>query len=440
MQAEYSNTHKNGFIIAPEPTSGISASKPRKKHILISDSISAFREKISVLVANCVSYAKASFRVLFTKLLSTALAASCVFSLFHIFTFGTGVYLENHELGIVHSKQDYYSALSMATNTAKNSGTVFSVEDIKICSVFTLRGNIESAEVLRDNLLLADSDFVSGCELYCDGTRIFTAPDESTAKAAVSGYISSFSMEGNAEIAANLSYKTCVVPKTIVSDREECVRLLSENGNINVVSVVNSTSSEVIPFETQTESDSSLYIGESVTVKEGKEGNMQISRETVYENGAEKSERITSQKIVIEPVTQVVRVGTKRKNVLESGLFYPLKGTLSSPFGSRWGRMHEGIDLAVPEGTPVKAAECGTVSYVSENAGGYGKFIRIDHGYGIETSYAHLSDIQVADGQTVSAGTVIALSGNTGRSTGPHLHFEITENGTPVDPLAHLKN
>ena len=126
--------------------------------------------------------------------------------------------------------------------------------------------------------------------------------------------------------------------------------------------------------------------------------------------------------------------------MLQSGLTYPLKGTLSSPFGSRWGRMHEGIDLAVPEGTPVKAAECGTVAYVSENAGGYGKFIRIDHGYGVETAYAHLSDIRVTSGQQVAKGTVIALSGNTGRSTGPHLHFEITQDGNPIDPLKHLND
>lgn len=440
MQAEYSHSHKSGYIIAPDPTSGISSSKPQKANTRFSDSIAKSGEKISIFGSNCISYAKNSSKALFIKMLSASVAVSCVFTLFHYFTFGTGVYMGNRQLGIVHSEKEYYSALSMATDTIKNSGMEFSGDSITTYPVFTLKNKIDSPQDLRDSLLLSGSDFASACNLYCDGNLVFTAADEATAKTAVSEYISSFSMLGEAEIDANLSYKTCVVPKSNISHKDECIRLLSENGNIDVISVVNSTSSEVIPFEIRTENDSTLYIGESVTVKEGKEGNMQISRETVYENGSEKSERITSQEIIIEPVTQVVKIGTKQKNVLECGLFYPLKGTLSSPFGSRWGRMHEGIDLAVPEGTPVKAAEGGTVSYVSENAGGYGKFIRIDHGYGIETAYAHLSDIQVTDGQIVSRGAIIALSGNTGRSTGPHLHFEITENGTPIDPLEYLKD
>ena len=93
----------------------------------------------------------------------------------------------------------------------------------------------------------------------------------------------------------------------------------------------------------------------------------------------------------------------------------------------------------MPEGTKVKAAECGIVSYVSENAGGYGKFIRIDHGYNMQTAYAHLSKINVKKGDEVACGQVIALSGNTGNSTGPHLHFEVVKNGTRTDPMPYLK-
>lgn len=431
MQVEYSENLKKNLV------STTNAFPVRKT---IPGFITTAYKKVALYGENCLCCAKSSFKTFSIKFISAAVATCSLLSLFHFFTFATGVYTDSEIIGITHNTKDYLSAISMADNIAKKSGIAFSRNNIKFYPVFTLRKNVTSPETLKEKLLLTDKNFVSACKFYCDGNLIFTASDEKAAKDAVKGYISSLSMKGGGDIDAPVSYKTEVVPKADVIEKDECIRLLSENKDINVVSIVNSTVSEVIPFETITENDSNLYIGDSVTVVTGKEGSLLISHETTYENGAEKSDRITSQKIALQPVTQVVRIGTKQKNVLQSGLTYPLKGTLSSPFGSRWGTVHEGIDLAVPEGTPVKAAECGTVAYVSENAGGYGKFIRIDHGYGIETAYAHLSRINVSVGQSVSKNTVIALSGNTGRSTGPHLHFEILQSGNPIDPLKYLND
>ena len=89
-------------------------------------------------------------------------------------------------------------------------------------------------------------------------------------------------------------------------------------------------------------------------------------------------------------------------------------------------------------GTSVKAAECGTVIFAG-NGGSYGNLVRIDHGNGVVTAYAHLDKINVSTGQAVNSNTEIALSGNTGRSTGPHLHFEVVKNGTPLNPDKYLK-
>lgn len=119
------------------------------------------------------------------------------------------------------------------------------------------------------------------------------------------------------------------------------------------------------------------------------------------------------------------------------GLSWPLSGRLTSGFGSRGGRLHAGIDLAVPIGTPVRAAAAGTVLHAGE-AGGYGLAVYLQHAGGIVTRYGHLSRVQVRRGQTVAAGAQVALSGNTGRSTGPHLHFEVRVNGRPVDPASYL--
>lgn len=127
----------------------------------------------------------------------------------------------------------------------------------------------------------------------------------------------------------------------------------------------------------------------------------------------------------------------------ERALFnWPLFGEITSGFGprrhpiTRQRDFHEGIDLAADEGTAVYAARAGKVSFAGPK-GGYGYLIVLDHGL-YETYYAHLSEIKVYKGQFVEAGQLIARSGNTGFSTGPHLHFEIRLRGTPVNPLDYL--
>ncbi len=120
-----------------------------------------------------------------------------------------------------------------------------------------------------------------------------------------------------------------------------------------------------------------------------------------------------------------------------SGFAWPVSGTLTSPFGPRWGRMHEGLDIAGSSGTPIRAAAAGTVIVAGWN-GGYGNLVVVDHGGGISTAYAHNSSIAVSVGQAVAQGTTLAGMGTTGNSTGVHSHFEIRVNGAAVDPLGYL--
>jgi murein DD-endopeptidase MepM/ murein hydrolase activator NlpD len=112
--------------------------------------------------------------------------------------------------------------------------------------------------------------------------------------------------------------------------------------------------------------------------------------------------------------------------------------SFTSTFGQRWGKAHEGVDLAKAEGSKIVAAHGGTVKLASWN-GGYGNCVIIDHGNGVETLYGHASRLLVKPGQQVNAGTPIALMGNTGYSFGAHLHFEVHVNGRPTDPVPFLK-
>ena len=119
------------------------------------------------------------------------------------------------------------------------------------------------------------------------------------------------------------------------------------------------------------------------------------------------------------------------------GLVWPVNGTIVSPFGMRWGRLHAGVDIAIPSGTPVVASAPGTVA-ISGPVSGYGNYICITHTGGLSTCYAHNTSLAVSVGQSVSQGQVIASSGCTGHCYGPHVHFETRINGAPVDPMGYL--
>jgi murein DD-endopeptidase MepM/ murein hydrolase activator NlpD len=120
-----------------------------------------------------------------------------------------------------------------------------------------------------------------------------------------------------------------------------------------------------------------------------------------------------------------------------AGFLWPVNGPVTSPFGWRWGRMHEGVDIGAGDGTPIRAAASGQVVYAGWMSG-YGNLVAIDHGRGISTAYGHQSSIAVGVGQVVSQGQTVGYVGCTGHCFGPHLHFEVRINGSPVDPLGYL--
>jgi murein DD-endopeptidase MepM/ murein hydrolase activator NlpD len=131
------------------------------------------------------------------------------------------------------------------------------------------------------------------------------------------------------------------------------------------------------------------------------------------------------------------QAGSPTSTPSSAGLIWPVNGPITSPFGWRWGRMHQGIDIGVGMGTPIKAAAAGTVIYCGWESG-YGNLTVIDHGGNLATAYGHQSSIAVACGQQVAQGDVIGYVGCTGHCTGPHLHFEVRIDGNPVDPLGYL--
>ncbi|MCQ3943521.1 MAG: peptidoglycan-binding LysM, partial [Alphaproteobacteria bacterium] len=122
-----------------------------------------------------------------------------------------------------------------------------------------------------------------------------------------------------------------------------------------------------------------------------------------------------------------------------AGFRWPARGRIIAGFGPKpTGRQNDGVNIALPEGTPVKAADDGVVAYAGSELKGYGNLVLVRHSNGYVTAYAHASELLVKRGDTIKRGQVIAKSGQTGNVTSPQLHFEIRKGATPVDPMQHL--
>lgn len=197
---------------------------------------------------------------------------------------------------------------------------------------------------------------------------------------------------------------------------------------------------EYIPHITTYEEDDRVWKGEKTTKVAGADGQREVVAKIVRNNGKEAAKMILEEKMISEPVTALILVGTKPLPPLQGTgeLVYPVSGfKLTSHFGTRWGRMHSGVDLAAPSGTKIRAADGGTVILAGYN-GQLGYCVEIDHGGNRTTVYGHCSKLYVSVGDKVYQGQHISDVGNTGRSTGPHLHFEVRELGVAKNPLSYL--
>lgn len=197
---------------------------------------------------------------------------------------------------------------------------------------------------------------------------------------------------------------------------------------------------QVIPYETAYDYDSGMYSDNEEIREEGVNGILQKELKVTSVNGNELAAELVDEKVIEEPVKRLIVQGTKERPVgVGTGqLQTPSRGYISSRFGPRWGTVHRGLDIAAPVGTPIVASDSGKVEYAAFNNGGYGYMVKVNHGNGYVTLYAHASQIYVKPGDTVAKGDMIAAVGNTGNSTGPHLHFEVIENGMQVNPEPFL--
>jgi len=217
------------------------------------------------------------------------------------------------------------------------------------------------------------------------------------------------------------------------------ISLIVPKPYLTVATYEERTYTEGIKFEIKYEESASLYKDQQQVKKKGVEGKREVVAKIEKHNGIEVAKAIIKEAILSQPIAQIVIKGTKTPPPKKgTGSFImPTRGTLTSRFGTRWSRSHEGIDIGARVGTPIKAADGGTVTFAGWK-GDYGYAVDIDHGGGYTTRYAHASKVLVKKGDKVYQDQTIALVGNTGRSTGPHLHFEVRKHGVPQNPSSYI--
>ena len=247
-------------------------------------------------------------------------------------------------------------------------------------------------------------------------------------------------------------YQMCLQKKGITTNDDEIFKIVKETG-------ITYFRYYTIADDGKEKLSLSTFEEAEATIKELKKKESQNSKDlTIIEKyEMEIPELYTQEKAVAKlyekkvvvvtsssgyPTTPSSGFSTSRSTItkkVDLGITFvrPTKGIVTSRFGARWGSVHTGTDIGVATGTPIYAAASGTVIF-SGWKGTLGKFIVVNHGNGIQTYYAHCSALLVSKGDTVTAGQLIAKVGNTGRSTGPHLHFEIRLNGSALNPQKYI--
>lgn len=294
------------------------------------------------------------------------------------------VYVNGKHLAYIKNKQEFYNArMDIENELKKRFEKVFFSDDIKFKNLLWVSPNeLSDGSILRKSIINNSNTKVSAVLMKSDGKEVAFLASESEMKKVLDNIKNIYKQKEKNE---DFKLKNHI---TYIKEDVSLDKLKSVDDVVKIISINNK--SPLISFTKENE------------------------------------------------VTKVENTSLSRAASTSSIMYIPSRGSITSAFGVRWGKMHNGVDIGSPMGDPIYAAMNGKIYYAGWEQG-YGNVIKIDHGSGMETIYGHCSSINVSKGQIVKRGEKIGEVGSTGNSTGPHVHFEVRVDGVPQSPLKYLK-
>lgn len=368
---------------------------------------------------------------------------------------GYSVSINNKCVAYVNHKND----LSNVIDELKiELGNRFNIVDLnsqlKLDLIFSNKDNFIKGKELKNVILNSSTTTIKGFIIKIDNhdlTYILNKEESDYIFQRIKNYYISNLKEDKSSITDciiknKISYEPVDLTIKDIKGLDNCIDALiaseSKKPLLNIEVKVNKEETLTINPNLSIKTSMDMNLGTSKVEFNGEAGLKNVVKESIYLNNNLVTEKIISEKIIKEPKDKVVLKGINGPSLLNSDVAFiekPSRGAITSNFGERWGRNHKGIDIAGNIGDPIKCPLDGIVTY-SGWMDGYGNVIIVTHSDGLETRYGHCSKLNVKKNDKIKKSDIIGFIGNTGNSTGPHLHFEVRKNGVAMNPMKYIIN
>lgn len=354
---------------------------------------------------------------------------------------GTMVYANGCPLGLVENPDTLTAAVNAIEQSASSlAGTDYTLPiEIETRTLRAPASQFLTEAELSDDLIAASGELDTLSVISVSGEQAGVCRTDDDAQALLDRIKAQYTTaaDENTDFLQDVRVDHVVAQTSLTDDLGALYNELAPR--LDVTSTRAVTYTETIPYETITQENDQLDQTYRATLQAGSAGEAVVTAEIQTVDGQEHGRTILERTVLSEATDEIIEVGTRNIGIGTGEFDLPVYGyTFTSGFKWRWGKLHSGVDLAVAEGTPIYAADNGKVIVSEDSGNGYGKYIILDHQNGLKTLYGHNSELLVSVGDIVAKGDKIALSGNTGNSTGPHLHFEVHVNDEKVDPQQYL--
>lgn len=353
-----------------------------------------------------------------------------------VFSPAYSVYINGKRIAVVRSREEFETVFektnSKILDIAGETGVI--KEEPQYLFKIVPKNSYTPEEDITDKLMEIPGNIVKSCEITADGEFVAYAENKSAANKILKNVVDSYGGYDK-KVITKIKYRDAYILNFNLYNSDGVYNALKNS--ITVESKEETENETQTPFEVVKQENPELRKGQTNVVQEGTPGRDIVKTVYTLINGIRESGNVISRTVLSASVPEILEVGTKEVTGTGSGVMIkPVSGgKISSRFGARDGRRmaHKGVDIACVTGTPVAAADEG-VCITAEYRNDYGNLIIIDHQNGYKTYYAHLNSINAAVGDIIEKGQIIGETGNTGVSTGPHIHFEVRKNDEPCNP------